>query len=179
MKICRIIQTSLLVLIGAVLVFKGPSNFKDSNEVWALNKDAIGLFGGQPRYYEHSSRAYFRFYVSPRRDYYYYGRPYYYYYNDRYYSYRSEVYLTVREDPKTGERVRDVHIDNYKVNLNPPTQRGSRGTFTYRLSQGNHLIEWSVEGPHGKVQDFQRQFYVDGYGRSVNLVIDGDEFYRN
>lgn len=178
MKICRTIQISLLVLIGAVLVFKGPSNFKDSNEVWALNKEATGLFKGQPRYYEHSSRAYFRFYVSPGRRYYY-GRPYYYYNYDRYYNYRSEVYLTVREDPKSGERVRNVHIDNYRVNLNPPSKRGNRGTFTYRLRQGSHLIEWSLEKPHGKVEDFQRQFYVDGNRRSVNLVIDGDEFYRN
>ena len=65
------------------------------------------------------------------------------------------------------------------INLTSPSPRGNRGTYTYRLSPGDHVIEWTVFKAHGGQKTYSRQFYVDSYGRSINIVIDGDEFYRN
>lgn len=180
MKTERIIQISLIIITALILLVKGPSNFKEPKEAWALNKGAAGVILGQPRYYQHSSRVYFRVSTGPRRGYYYYNRPYYYNnYPYRRYSTRSEVFLTVREDPNSKERISDVFIDNYRVNLSPPSERGYRGNFRYRLQPGDHTIEWTVKKSLGRKSQYQRQFYVDGSGRSINLNIDGNEFYRN
>lgn len=179
MKPQYIIQAALITIFGAALLIKGPATFKEPKQVWALNKGAAGVFLGQPRYYQHSSRVYFRVNTGPRRGYYY-GRPYYHRYPYRGYYYgRSEVYLTVRQDPNSSENITNVHIDNYRVNLRQPSDRGYRGNYTYRLSPGDHSIEWTIEKSRGRKTQYQRQFYVDRYGRPVNITIDGDEFYRN
>lgn len=180
MKICRSIQLCIILFFAGFLLFYGPARPSKQEQSFVINKSAAGIFLGQPRYYEHNSRVYFRFYSSPyRRGYYYYGRPYYHNYPYRYYPYRAEVYLTVMEDASAGERVESVFIDNYRVNLAPPSPRGNRGTYTYRLRPGDHYIEWTVRKSHDRPQTYTRRFYVDGYRRSANLVIDGDEFYRN
>ena len=178
MKTVRVIQISLIVLVGILFIFKGSISSEEREMVWADSFNKKGILFFQPRQYMHNSKVYFRFYISPYRGYYY-SRPYYYYYPYRTYSDRIEVYITVREDHSSGEKVGDVYIDNYQLNLNPSSPRGNRGTFSYRLRPGSHLIEWSVKMPHGRAKQYQRQFYVDTYNRSVNLLIDGDEFYQN
>ena len=82
------------------------------------------------------------------------------------------------EDAPSGENIRDVYIDGSRISLEPPSPRGYRGVFTYQLNPGQHEISWTVVTRSGRTQTIRKTFYIEQYGESVKLVIDGDEFFQ-
>jgi len=160
MKIVRIVQVSLILLFG-VLCFtigigRAPRG-SSSASMLVSEADQAGV--------------YFRFNVYPRGGYYYYNRPYRYYYR------RSEVNITVKQDQSSGERIRDLYLDDRRIPLNSPTARGYRGSFFFQLNPGSHIIEWTYVDPDGEQRQVYRQFNV-GYGQRLNFFISGDQFYQ-
>jgi len=93
-------------------------------------------------------------------------------------SYRIEASITIKESSLRGEKVTSVAIDGRRLNLSKGNAKGNRGTYYVMLSPGNHLLEWTVDNGRGKPQKFSRKFFISDDDRQVNLLIDGDEFYR-
>ena len=162
MKSCRYLQIALILLFGSILFVTGPSKVQSPEKLWAGQTSAWGYpyYYYRPHYYRHNYNPYFRYYMYPRT------------------YYRLEITITVREDASRGEKITVVYVDGNRLNLTRPSPKGNRGTYYYRIGAGNHMIEWTVEDSNGKTQDFSRKFYINPSDRSVNILIDGDEFYR-
>ena len=80
--------------------------------------------------------------------------------------------VMIREDMKKGQKIIDVMIDGNRVKF-----EGEKKDILYRLTPGNHIIEWvSSKGNNKKF--FKKKFYVDRLEQSVNLLIDGNKFYK-
>jgi len=89
-------------------------------------------------------------------------------------SYRIELTIQVNESP-TKEKVTSVYIDGNKLQIDQPDNRGNKGTYFYKVRPGTHLIEWRLGGDSKK---YSQKIYVDHKDQSIDLIIDGDNFYR-
>jgi len=156
----------LIVLFSPLYSFNKNHIKADKKEIARNGSRGHGGRRGNSR-----SGVRFRFYVGPRYPRRYYYRGYGYYYN--------QVSINIKEDSSSGERVLDAFIDGYRINLKTPTSSGNRGYYSFRLTPGYHVIEWSVESSRGKVDRYDYRFYVDRYNRYTNILIEGDQIFIN
>ncbi len=135
------------------------------------DKTKIARRSGHRGHRDGRSGVRFRFYIGPRYPRRYYYRGYDYYYN--------RVSINIRENASAGEKIIDAFIDGYRINLKPPTSSGNRGYYSFRLTPGYHVVEWTVESPDGNVERYDYRFYVDRYNRYINILIEGDQIFIN
>lgn len=170
MKIDRIIQVSLIAVIGAFALFAPDLNDSDLEAATIVYRRSYGYTGGPyyrrhyyPHYYHPYIRPYYRTYVYPRVVY-------------KVAPSTVNVSITIKNPRSSKEYIQDLYLDGDDIPLPSPDSSGYIGAFNYKLSPGTHTIEWSIKKGWFKTKNYRRNFNVDPKNNNVNIVIDGDSF---